>query len=331
MRYPTAGSSSCAEAQPLFTNYPYGICAAHNGNLTNTQTLRTELANSLRHINTGSDSELLLNVFAEELQARRKHDIKPEDVFEAVKGVMARCKGAYGVVVRRSPAQSNRPLLSSSRVCAGPSPRRRRPTHTTPHATCDHAQMLINGVGLLGFRDPHGIRPLVFGKRPCTTSPGAADFLMASESVAIDTLRFSLERDVGAGEAIFITLDGTVHAAICAEAPALNPCIFEYVYFARPDSIMDGVQVYEARLNMGEMLARKILRLYPDHDIDVVIPVPDTSRTSGLSCAYTLGRCVPQGPTFDSSPSAWLAGWGWWPDIWGGRRTALTAWSNAFA
>jgi amidophosphoribosyltransferase len=152
--------------------------------------------------------------------------------------------------------------------------------------------MLINGVGLLGFRDPHGIRPLVFGQRPCTTKPGATDFMMASESVAIDTLRFALTRDVGAGEAILITLDGAVHAAICAEAPTLNPCIFEYVYFARPDSIMDGVQVYEARLNMGEMLARKILRLYPNHDIDVVIPVPDTSRTSGLSCAYTLGRCV---------------------------------------
>lgn len=194
--------------------------------------------------------------------------------------------------------------------------------------------MLINGVGLLGFRDPHGIRPLVFGKRPCTTRPGATDFIMASESVAIDTLRFSLERDVGPGEAILITLDGTVHAAICAETPQLNPCIFEYVYFARPDSIINGVQVgrfvvlgcrglvrilgtqaplpivmprnqttpsnnpttippsqvYESRLNMGEMLARKILRLYPDHDIDVVIPVPDTSRTSGLSCAYTLGR-----------------------------------------
>lgn len=192
---------------------------------------------------------MLLNVFAEELQATQKgRDITPADVFAAVKTVMARCNGAYGVV------------------------------------------MLINGVGLLGFRDPCGIRPLVFGKRPCTTRPGAEDFIMASESVAIDTLRFNLARDVGPGEALLISTDGTLHSANCASGAKLSPCIFEYVYFARPDSIMDGVQVYEARLNMGVRLAKNILRQYPKHDIDVVIPVPDTSRTSGLSCAYTLGR-----------------------------------------
>lgn len=254
VRYPTAGTSSCAEAQPLFTNYPYGICAAHNGNITNTGELRAALAQSLRHINTGSDSELLLNVLAEELQAQHKgKDIVPADMFKAVKEVMARCKGAYGVV------------------------------------------MLVNGVGLLGFRDPHGIRPLVFGKRESTTKLGASDFIMASESVAIDTLRFDLVGDVGPGEALLITTEGTLHRSLCAESAQLIPCIFEYVYFARPDSIMDGVQVYEARLNMGERLAKNILRKYPEHDIDVVIPVPDTSRTSGLSCAYTLGRPFREG------------------------------------
>jgi len=254
VRYPTAGTSSSAEAQPLFTNYPYGICAAHNGNVTNTGELRAALAQSLRHINTGSDSELLLNVFAEELQAQHKgKDIVPADIFLAVKEVMARCKGAYSVV------------------------------------------MLVNGVGLLGFRDPHGIRPLVFGKRESMTKPGSSDFIMASESVAIDTLRFDLVGDVGPGEALLITTEGTLHRSLCAESAQLMPCIFEYVYFARPDSIMDGVQVYEARLNMGERLAGNILRKYPKHDIDVVIPVPDTSRTSGLSCAYTLGKPFREG------------------------------------
>ena len=193
-------------------------------------------------------------MLAEELQAQHKgKDIVPADVFKAVKEVMARCKGAYGVV------------------------------------------MLVNGVGLLGFRDPHGIRPLVFGKRESTTKPGACDFIMASESVAIDTLRFELVGDVGPGEALLITTEGTLHRSLCAENAQLIPCIFEYVYFARPDSIMDGVQVYEARLNMGERLAKNILRKYPEHDIDVVIPVPDTSRTSGLSCAYTLGRPFREG------------------------------------
>ncbi|TFJ84810.1 hypothetical protein NSK_003842 [Nannochloropsis salina CCMP1776] len=254
VRYPTAGTSSCAEAQPLFTNYPYGICAAHNGNITNTAELRAALVQSLRHINTGSDSELVLNVFAEELQAQHKgRDICPTDVFEAVRKLMARCHGAYGVV------------------------------------------MLVNGVGLLGFRDPHGIRPLVLGTRNSTTQAGVTDFLLASESVAIDTLRFSLVGDVGPGEAILITTEGKLHRSQCARSPQLMPCIFEYVYFARPDSIMDGVQVYEARLNMGERLAESILRKYPQHDIDVVIPVPDTSRTSGLSCAYTLGRPFREG------------------------------------
>jgi len=259
VRYPTAGSSSCAEAQPLYTNCPYGICVAHNGNLTNTEKLTAEVLEQIqRHINTDSDSELLLNIFAEELTSRRSpnrsNDHKDEivdQIFGAVEQVMTKCEGGYAGVY------------------------------------------LINGLGIVGFRDPHGIRPMVFGSRTSKNNvkgtKDSHDYVMASESVAIDTLGFTLDRDIKAGEAIFIDLHGSVHSRQCHNNVSLAPCIFEYVYFARPDSIMDGVSVYESRLKMGEKLGNKIMKKYPDHDIDVVIPIPDTSRTSALQAAYILG------------------------------------------
>lgn len=276
VRYPTAGSSSCAEAQPLYTNYPHGICVAHNGNLTNTQELGVYVRDNIkRHVNTDSDSEILLNIFAEEMVKRNVDEGKVEDtVFGALEGVMQQCSGGYAGLY------------------------------------------LINGIGLVGFRDPHGIRPIVFGSRASnsvsspsdsrTAVPGtpakmskarrSLDYVMASESVAIDTLGFSLVRDIKAGEAIFIDMKtGDCHTRQCHRDASISPCIFEYVYFARPDSIMDGVSVYESRLKMGEKLAHKIVRKYPDHDIDVVIPIPDTSRTSALQAAYILGRPFREG------------------------------------
>lgn len=283
VRYPTAGSSSCAEAQPLYTNYPYGICVAHNGNLTNTVELAEEMRQrNLRHINTDSDSELLLNVFAEGLTDSNTNTPEPsqsggqsmemvDNIFKAVSHVMEKCKGGYA------------------------------------------GMYLINGIGIVGFRDPHGIRPIVFGSRPSKKSSpssssvvpatpkkmakasGALDYVMASESVAIDTLGFKLVRDIKAGEAIFIDFHGNCHARQCHTSVSFSPCIFEYVYFARPDSIMDGVSVYETRLLMGEKLAHKIMKIHPEHDIDVVIPIPDTSRTSALQAAYVLGRPFREG------------------------------------
>lgn len=255
-RYPTAGSSSCAEAQPLYTNYPYGICVAHNGNITNTDELALELRTKCkRHINTDSDSELLLNIFAEGMASSADSDMEMTDkVFNAIEQVMEKCQGGYA------------------------------------------GMYLINGIGLVGFRDPHGIRPIVFGSRPTRTGEvGSIDYCMASESVAIDTLGFKLVRDIKAGEAIFIDFKGNCHTRQCHANASLAPCIFEYVYFARPDSIMDGISVYEARLVMGEKLAHKIIKKHPDHDIDVVIPIPDTSRTSALQAAYHLGRPFREG------------------------------------
>ena len=260
VRYPTAGSSSCAEAQPLYTNYPFGICVAHNGNLTNISELESMVRDKyLRHINTESDSELLLNIFAESMAEQatlHKEDDIVKQVFAAITTVLTTCKGGYAGIY------------------------------------------LINGIGLVGFRDPHGIRPIVLGSRPSTLGNGQRDYVMASESVAIDTLGFDLERDIHPGEAIFLDMrSGQCHTQQCLP-PAqsqLSPCIFEYVYFARPDSIMDGVSVYETRLKMGEKLAHKIERVYPDHDIDVVIPIPDTSRTSALQAAYCLGRPFREG------------------------------------
>ena len=245
VRYPTAGCTSSAEAQPFYVNSPYGISLAHNGNLTNALALKHELfVEDQRHINTDSDSEVLLNVFAHELQELGKLRINAEDVFRAVSALYRRCRGAYSAVA------------------------------------------MVTGFGLIAFRDPHGIRPLVFGERK---TPGGTDYMIASENVALDVLGFDLIRDVRPGEAVVIEKNGTLHTRQCSEPVAFSPCIFEYVYFARPDSILDDISVYKARLRMGDKLAEKILRLRPDHGIDVVIPIPDTSRTAALQLANRLG------------------------------------------
>lgn len=245
VRYPTAGCTSSAEAQPFYVNSPFGIALAHNGNLTNAEVLKQELfVQDQRHINTDSDSEVLLNIFAHELQETGKLRITPADVFQAVAGVHRRCRGAYSVVG------------------------------------------MIPGFGVVAFRDPYGIRPLVFGKRE---SSSGTDYMIASESVALDVLGFELERDVQPGEAIVIEADGQLHFRQCAERTRYSPCIFEFVYFARPDSIIDNISVYKARMRMGDHLAEKILRQRPNHAIDVVIPIPDTSRTSALQLANRLG------------------------------------------
>ncbi|MDQ7090373.1 MAG: amidophosphoribosyltransferase [Methylococcales bacterium] len=244
VRYPTAGCTSSAEAQPFYVNSPFGLTLAHNGNLTNTDDLKKALfIEDQRHLNTDSDSEILLNIFAHELQSLGKLKISPQDVFKAVEGVHRRCKGAYAVVV------------------------------------------MIAGVGILGFRDPHGIRPIVFGERQ--TEEGT-DFMIASENVALDILDFKLTRDIEPGEAVFIESSGKLHTQQCSDIVDHCPCIFEYVYFARPDSIIDGISVYKARLRMGEKLADQILKNWPDHDIDVVIPIPETSRASALEMAKKL-------------------------------------------
>jgi amidophosphoribosyltransferase len=251
VRYPTAGCESSAEAQPFYVNSPYGICLAHNGNLTNANKLKQELfQEDLRQINTDSDSEVLLNVLAHELQQQRKLRLDVDDVFEAVAGVHKRCKGAYAAVA------------------------------------------MITGFGILAFRDPQGIRPLIYGKRE--TAQGT-EYMAASESVALDVLGFELIDDIAPGEAIFMSTDGKIHTRQCAEHPVSSPCIFEFVYLARPDSMIDKVSVYKARLRMGEKLARKIQRVRPDHDIDVVIPIPDTSRTSALQLANKLGLVYREG------------------------------------
>ncbi|WP_432740802.1 amidophosphoribosyltransferase [Methylobacter sp. G7] len=245
VRYPTAGCTSSAEAQPFYVNSPFGLTLAHNGNLTNTEELKKVLfIEDQRHINTDSDSEVLLNVFAHELQSLGKLHLTVDDVFQAVSGVHRRCRGAYAVVV------------------------------------------MIAGFGILGFRDPHGIRPIVFGEKK---SEQGSEFMIASESVALDVLGFELIRDVEPGEAVFIEESGVLHTKQCAEKTDHCPCIFEYVYLARPDSIIDRISVYKARLRMGEKLAKKVLRDWPDHDIDVIIPIPDTSRTAALQMANILG------------------------------------------
>ena len=245
VRYPTAGSSSPALAQPFYVNSPYGLALAHNGNLTNAGELSRDLfKEDLRHINTDSDSEVLLNIFAHELQRRGKIEPTPEDVFAAVAGVHDRCRGGFAAVV------------------------------------------MITGYGILGFRDRNGIRPLVFGSR--RTDHGH-EYMIASESVALDSQGFTIERDVAPGEAVFIDVNGNLHTKVCTEQGEHTPCIFEHVYFARPDSLMDNISVYKARLRMGEKLANKLKRLRPEHDIDVVIPIPDTSRTSALELANHLG------------------------------------------
>ncbi|MDZ7750000.1 MAG: amidophosphoribosyltransferase [Halofilum sp. (in: g-proteobacteria)] len=245
-RYPTAGTQSSAEAQPFYVNSPYGIALAHNGNLTNAGELKRQLFEAdLRHINTSSDSEVLLNVFAHELQKRvSSTQLEPEDVFQAVRRVHERARGAYAVIA------------------------------------------MIAGRGILAFRDPYGIRPVVLGRRDTVMGP---EYMIASESVALDALGFELVRDLRPGEAVYIESDGTMHSQVCVDDPRQAPCLFEFVYFARPDSIMDDVSVYKSRLRMGQHLADKVQREWPEHDIDVIIPIPDTSRTAALEMANRLG------------------------------------------
>jgi amidophosphoribosyltransferase len=245
VRYPTAGCDSASEAQPFYVNAPYGICLAHNGNLTNSAELaEVMIREDRRHLNTESDSEVLLNVFASELQRVGTPRITPADVFAAASAVYRRCRGGYAVVA------------------------------------------MVIGHGVLGFRDPNGIRPLVLGSR--RTARGT-EYMLASESVALDMLSFELLRDVAPGEAVFIDEQGRMHSQQCMPTVRHTPCIFEYVYFARPDSIIDNISVYRARMRMGEKLAAKIMRERPNHDIEVVIPIPDTSRTSALQMAQLLG------------------------------------------
>ena len=245
IRYPTAGSESPAEAQPFYVNSPYGIALAHNGNLINAKELGEEMfREELRHVNTESDSEILLNIFASELGRTHQLALDENTIFGAVSNVHRRCLGGYAAVA------------------------------------------LIFGYGVVAFRDPCAIRPICFGVRE--TAAGT-EYMVTSESAALDALGFELVRDLAPGEAMIITLHGKVYARQCCEEPRYAPCIFEYVYLARPDSIIDEVSVYKARLRMGEALAEKIIREWPDHDIDVVIPIPETSRTACLPLAYDLG------------------------------------------
>ena len=247
-RYPTAGSAaSAAESQPFYVNSPFGVVLGHNGNLVNTAELQRELfQDDLRHVNTSSDSEVLLNVLAHELQiAARGMRLDPEAIFNAVAGVHRRAKGAYAIVA------------------------------------------MIAGYGLLAFRDPNGIRPLIIGKHESEES--GVEFMVASESVAIDVMGFQVMRDVAPGEAVLIDTSGNFFSRQCAQNPSLNPCIFEFVYLARPDSVIDGVSVYETRARMGVSLGEKIKREYPNIEIDVVIPIPDTSRPSAVEVAQVLG------------------------------------------
>ena len=243
VRYPTAGNAfSEEEAQPFYVSAPFGLVLVHNGNLTNAKALKVELfSTDHRHINTESDSEVLLNVLAHELEkTTRGITLKPADVFAAVQGVHRRVKGSYAVVA------------------------------------------LIAGHGLLAFRDPFGIRPLCLGR-------GKDTVMVASESVALEGTAHAFERDIQPGEAVFVDLQGTVHAQQCADAPRLNPCIFEFVYLARPDSVLDGISVYQARLNLGESLAKRLVSTVPPSEIDVVIPIPESSRPSAMQLAQLLG------------------------------------------
>ena len=250
-RYPTAGSSSSAEAQPFYVNSPYGIAFAHNGNLTNAHDLAAEVSQKARrHINTTSDSEILLNIFAHELGHCRDMHITPDEIFTAVTRVHQQIRGAYAVVAA------------------------------------------IIGNGMVAFRDPHGIRPLALGKRQ--TELGT-EYMVASESVALDAVGFTFEREVEPGEALYITDAGELFTKQCFADPIHSPCIFEFVYFARPDSFIDGISVYASRVNMGRKLGEKIKREWADKDIDVVIPIPETSMDVALQIANTLDLPYRQG------------------------------------
>jgi amidophosphoribosyltransferase len=251
VRYPTAGSSSSAEAQPFYVNSPFGIAFAHNGNLTNAHELKDEVAKvAKRHINTTSDSELLLNIIAHELQDCEGLHLTPKEVFKAVSKVHLKIRGAYAVVAA------------------------------------------IIGHGMLAFRDPFGIRPLSLGKRKTEFGD---EYMVASESVALDAVGFSFIRDVAPGEAIYVTESGELHTHQCAHQPISAPCIFEFVYFARPDSFIDGISVYASRVNMGRKLGQKIAKDWADLDIDVVIPIPETSTDVALQIALELDKPYRQG------------------------------------
>ena len=251
VRYPTAGSSSTAEAQPFYVNSPYGLALAHNGNLTNSDEIQKSLIGEhRRHVNTTSDSEVLLNHLAVQLDLQSDQMsingepfLNVDSFFDAISEVNESVRGGY--------------------ACVG----------------------IVNGYGLFAFRDPHGIRPLVYGKREYD---GGTEWVVASESVAITALGFEIVSDVKPGEAIFISSSGHLFAKQCAEPRPFTPCIFEHVYFARPDSTIDGISVYQARLNQGERLAERLLEQWPDHDIDAVIPVPDSGRISALQMANIL-------------------------------------------
>ncbi|RUO25209.1 amidophosphoribosyltransferase [Aliidiomarina minuta] len=251
VRYPTAGSSSAAEAQPLYVNSPFGIAMAHNGNLTNSKELQQQLFDQARrHINTTSDSEILLNIFAHELTTKDTMRLSEDDIFATVTKVHRQIRGAYAVVA------------------------------------------MIIGHGMVAFRDPWGIRPLALGKRE--TEQGT-EYMVASESVAIDGTGFTFMRDVEPGEAIYITEQGQLFSRQCADKPMHCPCIFEYVYFARPDSFIDGVSVYASRINMGRKLGEKIKREYQDLDIDVIIPIPETACDIALEMSRVLALPYRQG------------------------------------
>ncbi|MGL1958118.1 MAG: amidophosphoribosyltransferase [Colwellia sp.] len=251
VRYPTAGTSSSSEAQPFYANSPYGISLAHNGNLTNADELKKWLnTEARRHVNTTSDSELLLNILGHELQQSENASLTPSDIFTAIKNVHSRVRGAYATVA------------------------------------------LIVGYGMIAFRDPNGIRPLVFGKRE--TAQGV-EYMVASESVALDACSFEFVRDIAPGETIFFSENGQLHSHQCAENPTYTPCIFEFVYFARPDSTIDKMSVYASRVEMGTKLGEKISKEWEDLDIDVVIPIPETSCDIALQIAQHLNLPYRQG------------------------------------
>ena len=246
LRYPTAGSQDRELAQPMYVNSPYGISISHNGNLTNKDEISQILTDeNLRFLSTDSDSEVLLNVFAHELQKQGTSSPTQKEIFKAVRATHKRIRGAYSVI------------------------------------------FMINGVGIVGFRDPFGIRPLIFGSRENDLL--GPDYMLASESTVLDTLGFNIISDVEPGEAVFVNTEGEMFREACIENPIHTPCIFEYVYLARPDAVIDNISVHKSRMRMGEALAEKINNLKPDHDIDVVIPIPESSTTSALQLANTLG------------------------------------------